>query len=75
MGDVIRQMTVDDIHPQTNIEWLWTLDLVEPSWGIPRCRHLKKKILDAHRVSDRTASWDGGTAKLANAESSWDAQR
>ncbi len=27
--EAIRQMMVDDIQPETNIEWLWTLDLVE----------------------------------------------
>ena len=30
--EAIRQMMVDDIQPETNIEWLWTLDLVELSW-------------------------------------------
>jgi hypothetical protein len=48
--EVIRQMMVDDIQPQTNIESLWTLDLVELSWKILRYRRLKKRILDAHRV-------------------------
>jgi hypothetical protein len=42
-------MMVNDIQPQTNIEWLWTLDLVELSWEILRYRHLKKRILDVHR--------------------------
>src|SRR5712671_3804069 len=49
--DAIRQMMVDDIRPETNIEWLWTLDLVELSWEILRYRRLKKRILDAHRVT------------------------
>jgi len=49
--EAIRQMMVDDIRPQTNIEWLWTLDLVELSWEILRYRRLKKRILDAHRVA------------------------
>jgi hypothetical protein len=49
--EVIRQMMVDDIQPQTNIEWLWTLDLVELSWEILRYRRLKEKMLDAHRVA------------------------
>ena len=49
--EVIRQMMVDDIRPETNIEWLWTLDLVELSWEILRYRRLKKRILDAHRVT------------------------
>jgi hypothetical protein len=35
----------------SNIERLWTLDLVELSWEILRYRCLKKRILDAHRVA------------------------
>ena len=41
--EVIRQMIVDDIQPQTNIEWLWTLDLVEMFWEILRYRRLKNR--------------------------------
>ena len=48
--EAIRQMMVDDIQPETNIEWLWTLDLVELSWEVLRYRRLKKRILDAHRA-------------------------
>ena len=44
-------MIVEDIQPQTNIEWLWTLDLVELSWEILRYRRLKKSILDVHRAT------------------------
>ncbi len=44
-------MMVDDIQPQTNIEWLWTLDLIGLSWEILRYRRLKNRILDAHRVA------------------------
>ena len=44
-------MIVEDIQPQTNIEWLWTLDLVELSWEILRYQRLKKSILDAHRTT------------------------
>ena len=49
--EAIRQMMVDDIRPETNIEWLWTLDLIELSWEILRYRRLKKSILDSHRVT------------------------
>jgi hypothetical protein len=49
--EIIRQMMVDDIQPETNIEWLWTLDLVELSWEILRYRNLKNRILDAHRAA------------------------
>jgi hypothetical protein len=48
--EAIHQMIIDDIQPETNIEWLWTLDLVELSWEILRYRRLKKRILDAHRA-------------------------
>jgi hypothetical protein len=48
--EAIRQMMVDEILPETNIEWLWTLDLVELSWEILRYRRLKMRILDAHRA-------------------------
>ena len=47
--EAIRQMMVHDIQPESNIESLWTLDLVELSWEILRYRRLKKRILDAHR--------------------------
>ena len=47
----IRRMMVEEISPETNIEWLWTLDLVELSWEILRYQRLKKRILDAHRVA------------------------
>ena len=40
--EAIRQMMVDDIRPETNMEWLWTLDLVELSWGILRYRRFKR---------------------------------
>jgi hypothetical protein len=46
----LQRMMVDDIEPQTNIEWLWTLDLVELSWEILRYRRLKNRILEAYRV-------------------------
>ena len=49
--EAIRQMMIDDIQPETNVEWLWTLDLVELSWKILRYRCLKKRILDAHRAA------------------------
>jgi hypothetical protein len=49
--EAIRQMMIDDIQPETNVEWLWTLDLVELSWEILRYRCLKKRILDAHRAA------------------------
>jgi hypothetical protein len=29
--ELVRQMIIEDIAPRTNIEWLWSLDLVELS--------------------------------------------
>ena len=42
---------IDDIQPETNLEWLWIFDLVELSWEILRYRRLKQKILQASRVN------------------------
>jgi hypothetical protein len=47
--EFVRQMIIDDVAPQSNIEWLWTLDLVELSWEILRYRRLKQKVLDMYR--------------------------
>src|ERR1700730_17639143 len=49
--EVLQRMMVDDIQPQTNIEWLWTLDLVELSWEILRYQCLNCNILDSHRLT------------------------
>jgi hypothetical protein len=49
--EALRQMMVDDIRPETNVEWLWTLDLVELSWEILRYRFLKERILETHRTA------------------------
>jgi hypothetical protein len=47
--EFIKQMMIDDVSPQTNMEWLWTLDLVELSWEIIRYRRLKQKVLEVYR--------------------------
>jgi hypothetical protein len=44
-------MIIADISPGTNIEWLWTLDLVDLSWEILRYRCLKQKTLEAFRLA------------------------
>jgi hypothetical protein len=49
--EVIRQMMIDDIQPETNMEWLWTLDLIELSWEILRYRSLKQRVLAEYRHS------------------------
>jgi hypothetical protein len=49
--DIIRDMLIDEIRPQTNIEWLWTLDLIELSWEILRYRLLKQSVLHEYRYA------------------------
>jgi hypothetical protein len=49
--ETIRRMIIDEIRPGTNIEWLWTLDLVDLSWEILRYRRLKQKTLEAFRLA------------------------
>jgi hypothetical protein len=40
---------IDEVRPETNIEWLWVLDLVELPWEILRFRRLKQKIIESFR--------------------------
>lgn len=47
--NVIRDTVIEEIAPQSAIEWLWTYDLVELSWDIQRYRSLRHKVLEAHR--------------------------
>src|SRR3954464_1040649 len=47
--EIIRQMIIEDVRPKTNLEWLWTIDLVELSWEILRYRRLRERILQAYR--------------------------
>jgi hypothetical protein len=47
--EMIRKMIIDEVRPQTNIEWLWTLDLVELSWEILRYQRLKQRVLEEYR--------------------------
>jgi hypothetical protein len=42
-------MMVEEVQPQSNVEWLWTLDLVELSWEFLRYRRLKQRALHEHR--------------------------
>src|SRR5450432_877258 len=47
--EAARQMMVDEVQPETNLEWLWLLDLVELSWEILRYRRLRQRVLEACR--------------------------
>jgi len=49
--DTIREMMVDEVKPETNLEWLWLLDLIELSWEILRYRRLKQRVLESCRSS------------------------
>ena len=45
----IRDTIIHEIAPQSGIEWLWTIDLIELSWDIQRYRTLRHKVLETHR--------------------------
>jgi hypothetical protein len=47
--EAIRDVIIDDVAPQSGIEWLWTIDLIELSWDIQRYRTLRHKVLETHR--------------------------
>ena len=46
----MRQLLIDNVSPQSTIEWLWLFDLAELSWNIPRYRKLKGRALEIYRV-------------------------
>ena len=48
---IIQQMMIDEVQPESCIEWLWTLDLVELSWEILRYRRLRMRILAFNRAA------------------------
>ena len=65
--EIIRQMIIEDVGPKTNLEWLWTMDLVELSWEILRYRRLRERILQAYRakaiaVDSAKIGWSRNTA-------------
>jgi hypothetical protein len=47
--EAIRDMIIQEIIPQSGIEWLWVADLVELSWDIVRYRSLRQKMLEVRR--------------------------
>jgi hypothetical protein len=59
----IRRMMIDEVSPQSGIEWLWTIDLIELSWDVVRYRSLREKTLEAYREAavysllQRVDSW------------------
>jgi hypothetical protein len=42
-------MMIEEAAPQTSIEWLWTIDLIELSWEIVRYRSHRARVLEIHR--------------------------
>jgi hypothetical protein len=47
--EAIRDMIIEEIAPQSGIEWLWAADLIELSWDIVRYRALRQKMLKIRR--------------------------
>ena len=47
--ETIQKMMIEEVRPESNIEWLWTLDLIELSWEILRYRRLKQRVLNQYR--------------------------
>jgi hypothetical protein len=47
--EALRHMIICEVAPQSGIEWLWTMDLVELSWDIQRYRALRFKVLEMYR--------------------------
>ena len=47
--EAIRDMIIEEIAPQSGIEWLWAADLIELSWDIVRYRGLRQKMLKVRR--------------------------
>jgi hypothetical protein len=45
----LRDSIIEEVEPQSGIEWLWTTDLVDLSWDIIRYRALRQKALEVRR--------------------------
>jgi hypothetical protein len=45
----VRDNIIHDVAPQSGIEWLWTMDLIDLSWDIIRYRALRQKVLETYR--------------------------
>jgi hypothetical protein len=61
--ETVCQMMIDEVAPQTSIEWLWMIDLIELSWDVVRYRSLREKVLEIYREAavesllQRVDSW------------------
>ena len=47
--EALRSAILSEIAPQSPVEWLLTLDLVELSWDVERYRILRHKLLQTYR--------------------------
>ena len=47
--NALRDMIIEELSPQSGIEWLWVADLVELSWEIIRYRTLRQEMLHVRR--------------------------
>ena len=45
----LRDTIIEEVEPQSGIEWLWAADLVDLSWDIIRYRALRQKALEVRR--------------------------
>jgi hypothetical protein len=45
----LQEAIIQEISPQSALEWLWTIDLIELSWDVLRYRALRDKVLDISR--------------------------
>lgn len=47
----LQNSIVNEVRPESFIEWLWTFDLIELSWEILRYRRFKMRLLETHRAT------------------------
>ena len=47
--DQLRDSIIEEVEPQSGIEWLWTADLIDLSWDIIRYRALRQKAIEVRR--------------------------
>ncbi len=47
--EALRLVMIEEVQPETKIEWLWLQDIVERSWEILRYRRFKQRVLESFR--------------------------
>ena len=48
--EALRDLLIEDIDQQSNLEWLWLLDVVELTWEVIRYRRLKARVTSMCRA-------------------------